>query len=217
MCVAELQCRNHFSLFQASEKEEIWVLRISILVIGTLQTIIAIFANSVYGLYFLCSDLVYVVLFPQLVCVLWVPFANGYGCLAGYVLGLFFRISAGEALIGLPPFIYYPLYTKDGQGFPFRTFSMFISLFSLIGVSYVTDVLFRSNMLPKRYDFLKCVTNIPPTRISSKDKITATDGETEKVLEKATNVWKWGLWFRLCDPKYKRTTLKHRQSTQEIS
>lgn len=36
------------------------------------------------GLRYLCADLVYVILFPQLLCVVYLERSNTYGCLLGY-------------------------------------------------------------------------------------------------------------------------------------
>lgn len=171
--------------FQASMREEMWVLRVAILVVGTLCTVIAINVDSIYGLFFLCSDLVYVILFPQLLCVLWIPFSNSYGCIVSYFLGLFVRFASGELLIGLPPLIKFPLYTEEhGQGFPIRTFSMLVSLVFLIGVSFATDRLFKRNILPKRYDILKCVVNLPPE--AKLDNNNLYDEQMEFITEKIT-------------------------------
>ena len=88
----------------------------------------------------MCSDLVYVVLFPQLLIVVhFKTWVNTYGSLAAYCVGMFLRLGGGEPLIHLPALIYYPLYTeKDGQMFPFRTFSMIMSMITLLLVSAVT-------------------------------------------------------------------------------
>ena len=130
--------------FQASDKELIWVIRISIFLVGALSTVMALTIKSIYGLWALCSDLVYVVLFPQLICAIYVPFVNTGGSLAAFVVGIILRLGGGEALIGLSPFIKYPLYDyKLGkQLFPFRTLAMVVSLITLIVVSYVCRRLF---------------------------------------------------------------------------
>ena len=49
--------------FQISEREIMWVLRVSIVCVAALSCIIAIEVNSVYGLFYLCGDFVYVLLF----------------------------------------------------------------------------------------------------------------------------------------------------------
>ena len=42
---------------------------------------------------FFLPDLVYVVLFPQLTCVVYVKWCNTYGSFAGYIIGELFRLS----------------------------------------------------------------------------------------------------------------------------
>ena len=126
-------------LFQASDKELIWVIRISIFLVGALSTVMALTIKSIYGLWALCSDLVYVILFPQLLCAIYVPFVNTCGSLTAFISGIILRFGGGEALIGLPPFIKYPLYDDKlkKQFFPFRTLAMLVSLIMLIAVSYL--------------------------------------------------------------------------------
>ena len=91
----------------------------------------------------MCSDLVYVILFPQLLIVVhYKNWVNTYGSFFAYIIGLFLRLAGGENLIGLPALIHYPLYQeseKEGepgtQLFPFRTFAMLVSMTSLVSVS----------------------------------------------------------------------------------
>lgn len=64
-------------------------MRMAIIAVGCLATAMALTINSIYGLWYLCADLVYVILFPQLVCVVYYNRSNTYGCLAGYI-GYFF-------------------------------------------------------------------------------------------------------------------------------
>ena len=86
----------------------------------------------------MCSDLVYVILFPQLLIVVhFKTWCNTYGSLAAYIAGMFIRLAGGEPLVGLPPLIKYPMYSEeDGmQLFPFRTMAMIVSMFLLLAVS----------------------------------------------------------------------------------
>ncbi len=117
----------------------------------------ALTIESIYYLFALCSDLVFVLLLPQLVCALYLPFANSYGSVTGYFVGLFFRLAGGEYLIKLRPLIVYPMYQEAElrQLFPFRTLSMLLSLFTLIAVSALTRFLFVKEILPRKYDFLE--------------------------------------------------------------
>ena len=139
--------------------ELVWVLRISILIVGTLGTLIAIFADTIYGLYILCSDLMYVVLFPQLTLILWMPQSNAYGSLAGFVISFLLRLLSGEPVLNLPPAIRYPGYdaTTGTQLFPFRTFIMLIGTFCIVAVSFITNFLFLRGIIPRRFDVLKCL------------------------------------------------------------
>merc|ERR1719334_2689049 len=88
----------------ASEREIMWAMRIAIFLVGGMATFMALTIPTIYGLWALCSDLVYVILFPQLLMVVHFPkYCNTYGSLFSYCLGLFIRFTGGEKLIGLPP------------------------------------------------------------------------------------------------------------------
>jgi len=89
----------------------------------------------------MCSDLVYVILFPQLLMVVhFKKHCNTYGSLAAYIVALFIRLSGGEVILGLPALIHYPGYDEETstQLFPFRTMAMLMSLITLIFVSWWT-------------------------------------------------------------------------------
>jgi high affinity choline transporter 7 len=58
-------------------------MRGSTVVFVIITALIAIFVKSIYGLFYLCSDLVYVILFPQLVSVIYIPWVNVIGSAAG--------------------------------------------------------------------------------------------------------------------------------------
>ena len=83
------------------------VLRRMIIIVGCGATMIALNVQSVYSLWFLSSDFVYCILFPQLVCVLYDPRANRFGALTGFCVSLLLRLSAGEPLLGIPGFLPY--------------------------------------------------------------------------------------------------------------
>ncbi|CAG2252806.1 CHT1 [Mytilus edulis] len=135
---------------QASDRELTWVLRFIIVGVGTLGAVIAISANSIYGLYILCADAMYVVQFPFLTCALWVPFANTYGAISGLVVGTTLRVLGGEPVLSFPSIIKYPGYNDtQGQIFPYKTFSMLSCTFSLLSISYLTEYLFTKRKLSK--------------------------------------------------------------------
>lgn len=136
--------------------------------VGILATVMAITVDSIYFLWYLCSDLVYVILFPQLVCVVYFRGTNTYGSLAGYFVGLFFRLSGGEDAISIPPLIEYPMYNAETktQNFPFKTMSMLLNLITVVIVSYLLKYLFESGKIPRRYDFFNCIVKIPEENIA---------------------------------------------------
>ncbi|XP_055876378.1 high-affinity choline transporter 1-like isoform X1 [Biomphalaria glabrata] len=143
---------------KASERELVWVLRISVVVVGVMGTIIAISATTIYGLYVLCSDLMYVTLFPQLTLVLWMPSCNAYGCVAGFFLSFILRLLCGEPVLGVPAALRFPYYDVENnvQLFPFRTFCMLLGTLTIVVVSMATNYVFLSKKVPAKYDFLKC-------------------------------------------------------------
>ena len=83
-------------------------IRGSILLFGALATVLALKVQSVQALWFFTSDLVFVLLFPQLVYAIYDPRANRVGSMVAFGVSLFLRLGAGEPLLGLPGFIAYP-------------------------------------------------------------------------------------------------------------
>ncbi|XP_035692943.1 high-affinity choline transporter 1-like [Branchiostoma floridae] len=153
--------RNVYKLVfrqKASEREIIWVMRAAILCEGALATILALTIKTIYGLFLLCGDLVFVILFPQLVCVVHLKFTNTYGSLCGYIVGMILRICGGETIIGLPPAIKYPFFEEstNTQLFPFRTLAMLCSFITILLVSFITERLFKGEVIPMKYDIAGC-------------------------------------------------------------
>lgn len=158
--------RNVYKLIirqNASEHEVVWVMKVSIILVGCVATYMALSVHSIYGLWYLSSDLVFVILFPQLVCVVhFKKHCNTYGSLSAYIVGLLLRGLGGEDILGLHPWIKYPFYDDvEGQLFPFRTFSMLSSFATLIAVSRLSKWIFLSGVLAPKYDYFHCVINIP--------------------------------------------------------
>ncbi|XP_025075794.1 high-affinity choline transporter 1-like isoform X3 [Pogonomyrmex barbatus] len=142
---------------KASERELNWVLRISVIAVSVLSTLVALTVNSVYYLSYLCSDLVYVVLFPQLLAVIhWPTMVDTYGCLAGYFIAIVLRLAGGERGLGILPLIEYPFYdTKTRtQKFPFRTAVMIIALFTQLFTSFLARTLLGKGYFPQCCDVL---------------------------------------------------------------
>ncbi|SHG13410.1 sodium:solute symporter family protein [Streptoalloteichus hindustanus] len=113
------------------------VRRVGVLV-GAAATVLALNVGSVYQLWYLASDLVYVLLFPMLVCALFVPFANRTGVLSGFAVGLLLRVSGGEPTFGLPALLPWPWQEDGAVLFPFRTVAMVAGLATTLAVSRLT-------------------------------------------------------------------------------
>lgn len=124
---------------QASAAAISTMLKRCIWIVGIAATILALQVKSVYVLWFLCSDLVYCILFPQLLTALFFKKANRYGSIAGYAVGLFLRLGGGEQSLGLPNFLPYPMVENGEVLFPFRTFAMLCGLLSIVLVSISTQ------------------------------------------------------------------------------
>uniref|UniRef100_A0A2K6ELW7 Solute carrier family 5 member 7 n=1 Tax=Propithecus coquereli TaxID=379532 RepID=A0A2K6ELW7_PROCO len=164
LCIVHMHsCQQWISTnVHASDKEIVWVMRITVFVFGASATAMALLTKTVYGLWYLSSDLVYIIIFPQLLCVLFVKGTNTYGAVAGYVSGLFLRITGGEPYLYLQPLIFYPGYYPDKNGiynqrFPFKTLAMVTSFLANIGISYLAKYLFESGSLPPKLDLFDAV------------------------------------------------------------
>ncbi len=94
---------------QATDASLTRVVRRAVLVAGISATLIALQVKSIYMLWVLCSDLVYCVLFPQLVLALWDVRANRWGSYAGMAVAFGLRVAAGEPFLGLPRLLPLPL------------------------------------------------------------------------------------------------------------
>uniref|UniRef100_A0A3B4A1F3 Uncharacterized protein n=1 Tax=Periophthalmus magnuspinnatus TaxID=409849 RepID=A0A3B4A1F3_9GOBI len=185
LSASSMFARNIYQLAfrqSASDREIVWVMRVTIFVFGGLATVMALVTGTVYGLWYLSSDLVYVIIFPQLIAVLFVKGTNTYGSVAAYIFGLLLRIGGGEPYLKLPPFIYYPGWTTENvlnnitgemediviQKFPFKTVSMLASFAGNVAVSYLAKYLFESGKLSHKYDFLDAVVSKHSAEIMDK-------------------------------------------------
>ncbi len=115
------------------------IIKRCIWIIGIAATLLALQVKSVYALWFLCSDFVYCILFPQLVTALFDKKANRYGAAAGLLVSFLLRFGGGDATLGIPQILPYPI-LEDGQiWFPFRTLSMLSGLLTILLVSRFTQ------------------------------------------------------------------------------
>eukprot|EP00095_Tigriopus_kingsejongensis_P010508 snap_masked-scaffold5340_size4734-processed-gene-0.1 protein:Tk10508 transcript:snap_masked-scaffold5340_size4734-processed-gene-0.1-mRNA-1 annotation:"multispecies: sodium:solute symporter" len=114
------------------------VIKRLIWIVGIAAMLIALQVQSVYSLWFLCSDFVYCILFPQLILSLYDQKTNAIGSLAGFIVAVVLRLGGGEPVLGIPPSIPYP-WIEDGIVlFPFRTTAMLSALLTIMIVSRLT-------------------------------------------------------------------------------
>ena len=126
------------------------VIKRFIWVIGISATLIAIKVKSVYSLWFLCSDFVYCIFFPQLLLALYDKKANTAGSAAGFLVAFILRFGAGEPTLGISAIIEYPMIDETGaSSFPFRTTAMLSSLTTIFLVSRLTQKKFPPVPLTK--------------------------------------------------------------------
>jgi len=127
-------------------------IRLSIAVLGGAAAVMALSVRSVQALWFFTSDLVFVLLFPQLVCALFDRKANLAGSAAAFAVSLALRLGGGEPLFGLAPIIPYPEIAAvllpidparwyDAGGallFPYKTLAALTGMVLLPAVSRLT-------------------------------------------------------------------------------
>jgi hypothetical protein len=94
-------------------------------------------------------DLLYVLVFPQLFCVVYFKYANSYGALAGMWTAVTVRCVFGEHSLGWPPLLRLPFYNEtDGQLFPYRTLAMLANLTTTLAVSVLVEQAVRLRLVP---------------------------------------------------------------------
>jgi high affinity choline transporter 7 len=123
------------------------LIRLAIVALGALATIMALKVQSVQALWFFTSDLVFVLLFPQLVFALFDSKANRAGSISAFIVSLILRLGGGEPLFGWRSFIPYPeIFTADPASwyngetmlFPFKTLAAAAGMILLPVVSRLT-------------------------------------------------------------------------------
>jgi Na+/proline symporter len=107
-------------------------IRSSILLFGVVATVLALKVESVQALWFLTSDLVFVLLFPQLVFALFDRRANRTGSIVAFSVSFILRMVGGEPLLGIPALVAYP------PALPFKTVAALAGIALLPLVSRAT-------------------------------------------------------------------------------
>lgn len=132
------------------------MLRVVIFIAGLFAVALSYIGTSVYSLWYLSSDLVYVILFPRLCCVVFFKFTNSYGGVVGTVVALLLRFLCGEEALKIPVVINLPPHNANNESqFPSKTFAMLIGLFLDLSISWVAHWLFVVKKTNPKYDFLK--------------------------------------------------------------
>ena len=122
-----------------ADREILVVMRVMIVLVGCAGAALAIQVRSVYALWMLSADLVFVILFPQLVLALFDRRTNRIGSLSGAAVGSMLRLGGGEATFHIPALLPYPMQDPEQEIlFPFRTFAMCASLVTIWLVSRLT-------------------------------------------------------------------------------
>jgi high affinity choline transporter 7 len=161
---------------KAKDTTIVWVLRVTIVLFGSLACYVAIAADSVYALWYLSSDFVYVILFPHLCCVIYMPFVNAYGILFGFVISFVLRLLLGIPEIKLPSVI--PFHGNV----PFKTIVMLINFAVTISVSiFVSKFIFNSFIRIYRFDFLHVFNTVSAK--TGHNRVTSTHGTRANVTK----------------------------------
>jgi high affinity choline transporter 7 len=124
------------------------VMRIAIALLGVGAVWMALEVQSVQALWFFTSDLVFVLLFPQLVYALFDRKANVIGSAAAFSVSLVLRLGGGEPLFAIPALIPYP------EWWPFKTIAAGAGMILLPAISRLTARWIPAGPMKNRTDAL---------------------------------------------------------------
>lgn len=157
------------------------MIRSSVVLFGLAGTSLTFLHTGVMVFWILGAEIAYIMMFPQLLCVLFFNISNGYGATVGFLTGFFIRLLCGEPLIGLPAAIHFPGGgLEDGvyiQYAPIRTICMLVSFATILLISYLTSVLFNKGLIPEKWDVCKVKVRKPA------DENNCENGVSDLMLE----------------------------------
>jgi len=169
-----------------------WIARIVIILVGAMATTLGlVFTEHIYDLWILSCDFIYVVLFPQLFCAVYIKSVNIYGSFPAAMVGCALRICGGVRVLGVPAFIEYPYFdlVTERQFFPFRTLAMGCSLIVLVAGSLIANKIedkYGTNMSQDEIDILKISYKEPEMGdFASFSKITRWSGSYNSITASA--------------------------------
>lgn len=135
------------------------MIRCSIVVVGLIGTSLTSLKKSLLIYLFLGAEVAYIIIFPQLLCVLFVHKSNGYGVVLGLLTGLMLKLLNGDPSLGLTAVLPYPQCTgNDGTEVlcvPVKTISMLTVLAAIVLFSHLAGALFDSGLLPENVDVFR--------------------------------------------------------------
>ncbi|KAM7389841.1 hypothetical protein PAMP_023794 [Pampus punctatissimus] len=169
----------------ASERELLLVIRITIVLVGLAGTSLTFLNNSIMVFWIMGSGITYTIMFPQLVCVLFFNISNAYGSIIGLLLAVLLRVLSGEPSLGFPAVLKFPGCTFENgeyvQCAPVMSICMLSNIFTTLLFSCLASLLFNKGVIPKRFDVFKMITNnTPQIELLMSNGTTKTDEEEVK-------------------------------------